>query len=136
MRTVRTARTLPSILLAAVVGCGSGLYPVEGKIVYPDGKPATDLAGGTVSFESQELRVNAIGEIDAQGTFRLTTQKQNDGVRPGTYKVGLSPPDPEDRDDEKPGRKRKVPSIRLKGPREFTVKSERNEITLTVERVK
>lgn len=128
-------RPLLSLALLTSAGCGSGMYPVEGKVVYADGKPATELAGGTVLFNSTEMRVAASGEIDSTGSFRLTTQKPNDGARPGTYKVGLSPPDPEEPDD-KPGRKRKSIAVRLKSPQEVTLKAERNQVTLTVERVK
>ena len=39
-----TARFAPAVLLLAA-GCsaGSGIYPVEGQVVYADGSPATGL---------------------------------------------------------------------------------------------
>ena len=44
------------VLLASLsaAGCGNdhATYPVHGQIVYPDGSPATDLEGYTVTFES------------------------------------------------------------------------------------
>src|SRR4029078_7599408 len=97
-----------SFVLLTCLGCGSGMYPVEGKIVYADGKPATELAGGTVTFDNPEARVSALGQIDKDGAFRLTTTKPNDGAFPGNYRVAISePPDP-DAQEDKPQKKRRT----------------------------
>ena len=125
--------------LVTLVGCGSGKYPVEGKVLFRDGKPATELAGGTVMFESKELHVSAIGEIDKDATFRLTTSVRNDGAPPGKYRVAVTPPEDEGIQDDKPGKKRRA----LLDPRfrsietsnlEATVEKKKNELTVTVER--
>lgn len=80
---------LPALLfIAALSGCGSsGPYPVEGKVVWRDGTPARELAGSHVIFDLPEKQTSARGIIQADGSFRLTTQKENDGALPGKYKV-------------------------------------------------
>ncbi len=86
-------------LVAAVTmlsaGCGgSGLAPVRGQLVYPDGKPANELVGCTVVFEATGAdgkSVGAVGEVDAEGRFELTTNKPGDGAPVGTNKVSLNP---------------------------------------------
>ena len=131
-----------AVLLAAV-GCGgSGMYPVEGKIMFTDGKPATELAGGTVMFESQaeKNRVSALGEIDKQGTFRLTTSQKNDGAPAGKYKVLVAPPEQEQKDDQ-PKIKRQLlidPSYQKLETTdlEVVIETKRNEVVLKVKRAK
>jgi hypothetical protein len=68
-------------------GCGSGIYPVEGQIVWQDGSPAKELARGFVIFDLPEKQTSARGTIQADGSFRLTTKKPDDGALPGDYKV-------------------------------------------------
>src|SRR5438067_1061279 len=67
------------LCLLGAAGCGSGLYPVRGKVTYPDGKPVTE---GMVVFESksEEARVTARGEIQSDGSFALSTHKPGDGA--------------------------------------------------------
>ena len=80
----------PLLMLALAIlpfGCGSGLYPVEGKVVWKDGSPAKELERGYVVFDLPEKQTSARGTIQADGTFRLTTNKPNDGALPGEYKV-------------------------------------------------
>src|SRR5215207_8354383 len=78
-----------------VAGCASGkrLYPVEGTVVYEDGTPATDLAGGTVSLEADEDKSNAAGEIQKDGSFRIRTPLGKDGAPAGAYRVLVQPPE-------------------------------------------
>ena len=76
-------------------GCGGGAdtpYPVRGT-VYLDGQPATELAGGTVTFNSAQLHKSASGVIEADGTYRLGSLKADDGAIPGKYQVTVSPPE-------------------------------------------
>src|SRR5438309_1556509 len=99
--TPRRPRLRPALLTAALLlvfsptGCSGGkkLYPVEGMIVYEDGKPAVELAGGTVSFESVEDRSNASGQIRPDGTFGVRTPLGQDGAPAGTYRVLVQPPE-------------------------------------------
>ena len=79
---------LVSTLLTAVCcGCGSGIYPVEGKVVWKDGTPATELAGSQVVFELEEANTSARGTVQPDATFRLTTNTPDDGALPGEHKV-------------------------------------------------
>jgi hypothetical protein len=87
---------LAALTLAGVAGCGSGKYPVEGKVLWMDGTPAKELAGSLVVFESTESPKAARGEIKEDGSFRLTTDHPDDGVAPGPYRVLVSQPDPDD----------------------------------------
>src|SRR5262245_17079827 len=78
------------IALAVVVawagiacGCGSKIpktYPVTGKVVWTGGKPVTD---GRIEFQSlSDDSLKAVGEIDQDGNFSLTT------LRDGAKRVG------------------------------------------------
>jgi hypothetical protein len=87
---------LAVLMLTALAGCGSRLRPVEGQVVFTDGKP---LPGGMVIFEqvtSSGPRVAARGDIGPDGTFRLSTYAQDDGVPEGNYRVAVAPPLPAD----------------------------------------
>ena len=101
-------RPTPLVLLAAlglVAGCGDSTitqpsvstYPVEGKILLPDGKPLTE---GEVRFlpVKPEVGREAAGKIKPDGTFTLTTYKPDDGAAEGEYNVSIdseqSVPDP------------------------------------------
>src|SRR5262245_35616364 len=73
---------------ACLAGCGGdGIYPVEGKVVLADGSPATELKGALVTFNLPEKQTSARGNIQADGTFRLTTNRPDDGALAGEYKV-------------------------------------------------
>src|SRR5882724_7471471 len=91
MNAMRLARWLCAgaiVLVCAVLsGCGGGTYPVQGKVVWKDGTPAKQLDGSHVVFEMPEKKVSARGIVQADGTFRLTTVKPDDGAYPGEYKV-------------------------------------------------
>ncbi|MBY0459628.1 MAG: hypothetical protein K2V38_20100, partial [Gemmataceae bacterium] len=63
MRFARGAALLAAVGLAGLSGCGPSMGQVEGKVVWADGSPATELAGGQVIFESQAMRITARGEI-------------------------------------------------------------------------
>lgn len=73
----------------AFLGCGSGgnsSAHVEGKVTL-DGKP---LSGGTVTFFPEGGR-SASGQIQADGTFTLSTFADRDGAIPGHHKVTVTP---------------------------------------------
>ena len=75
------------------LGCGGKQAPVKGQLKYPDGSPVTGMAGGQVIFEPEEQEggnVSAVGPIDAQGHFVLTTVKPNDGATLGKNRVAIN----------------------------------------------
>jgi hypothetical protein len=86
----RRAVAAAGLLLFGAAGCGPALYPAGGKVTYPDGKPVT---AGMVVFESkgQDRPVTARGEIQSDGSFRLSTHRPGDGVPPGKYRALVSP---------------------------------------------
>ena len=141
MDIMRSARgpAAALFLTAFVAGCGGGLQPVEGKVVWEDGSPATELAGSHVVFDLPEKQTSARGIIEADGSFRLTTSQPNDGALAGEYKVlileanrkPLGGPDPT---ELAPG----VMDSRFSDPStsdlRATVNRGPNQITLTVKR--
>jgi hypothetical protein len=125
------------LLLIGVVGCGGRrLHPVRGKVVYKEDE--TPLRGGLVVFEPVDpaAKVSASGPIQADGTFRLGTEKEGDGAPEGKYRVLVEPPRQPNRDERKPPtplihpRFRKLDTSGLEytvvpGPNEFNIKVER-----------
>ena len=90
-RCVPRARVLAAALvLLAAGGCGPRLYPVRGKVTYPDGRPVTE---GLVVFESEgaEKPVTARGDIRPDGSYQLSTFRPGDGVPPGKYRALVAP---------------------------------------------
>lgn len=88
------------ISLLPSVGCGGGrtpTYPASGKVAFADGKP---LQGGTVEFQSisppntGETRVSARGNIQPDGTFKLSTFRQDDGAIAGDHRALITQPIP------------------------------------------
>jgi hypothetical protein len=130
------------LLLVGAAGCGGPkLYPVNGKVVYPDNSPAKELAGYTVEFEAVDGKidgkgVSAVGQIQTDGTFRMTTLKPNDGALPGRHRVLIAPPIPEG-DTLNPPRiiDRRFHSYQTSGL-EAKVEEKPTEVILTVTRVK
>jgi hypothetical protein len=130
-----------AVVAATLGGCGGPrVYPVSGKIVWKDGKPATELEGALLIFDLPEKQTSAQGVVLADATFQLTTSKPNDGALPGKYKVLVterrkagSGPDPS---EMAPG----VMDIRFSDPSTSdlyaTIEEKTNDITLTVERAK
>jgi hypothetical protein len=133
---------MAAVLLSAFLGgCGGGgPYPVEGQVVWEDGSPAKELAGSHVVFDLPEKHTSARGIVQADGTFRLTTTKPNDGALAGTYKVVVietrKPLGGPDSDAIAPG----VMDVRFYDPAtsglEATVKAGTNKVTLTVGRAR
>ena len=71
-------------------GCGGQvLFPVSGKVSYKNGKP---VSAGFVIFEPVNQKMSARGEIQPDGSFQLSTHRENDGAMEGEYKVLVAPP--------------------------------------------
>jgi len=126
------------LFVTFLAGCGSGIYPVEGEVVWKDGSPAKQLQGSQVVFDLPEKQTTARGTIQADGTFRLTTNNK-DGALPGEYKVlilevGRKSLGGADSTALAPG----IMDSRYSDPSTTdlvaTVKPETNKIKLTVER--
>jgi hypothetical protein len=83
------------MLAASTMGCGRGLYPVKGQVVYKDGSDVSVLAKGHVLFspDSPEMeKISPRGEIQPDGSFEMSTYTSGDGVKPGKYRVMVTPP--------------------------------------------
>lgn len=61
-------------------------FPVQGKVVY-QGTPAANALVVFHGLDGGRRRIRADGLTEADGTFRLSTYKANDGVPPGDYAV-------------------------------------------------
>ncbi len=122
--------------LLAAIGCGdSRVVTVEGRLVWPDGSPARELAGYTVEAAVEGSKVTARGDIDKEGRFRLGTFKIGDGAEPGVLRVCVFPPPPLEGQPPPPV---KLPA-RYAQPENsgLTITAERgkrNEVTLTIAR--
>jgi hypothetical protein len=91
-----------AILTLMGTGCGGRkLYPVQGKVVFPDGSP---LKGGWVNFEpvDSSVKVSTRGRILPNGTFRMGTYGDDDGAFEGQYRVMLTAPLPPKLDERHP----------------------------------
>lgn len=78
-------------LAAGLTGCGSGLHPVEGHLVWDNDEPAKELDGSMVYFLSSEHRTTSRSLVRDGGRFELTTNRPEargaDGVPPGQHRV-------------------------------------------------
>lgn len=82
------ATLLVSMCLAA--GCNrSGVYPVEGQVNWKDGSPAKELSGSLIFFNLADKDTSAQGRIQADGSFRVTTNKPDDGALVGEHVVTI-----------------------------------------------
>jgi hypothetical protein len=71
------------VLMVLLVGCG-GKTQVTGKVTFDDGEPLTT---GEVRFESGNYL--ASGKIQPDGSYRLSSIGENDGIEKGSYKVSV-----------------------------------------------
>jgi hypothetical protein len=129
------ALLLPLITLFA--GCGSGRYPVTGRITYEDGSP---VPAGTVIAEAtiEGKLVGVQANIEKDGSFRWGGANPGDGALPGQYRVLITSPTLSDAEkalgnqpllDGKYGR---YESSEIT----FEVKAGKNELPITVSRPK
>ncbi len=71
------------LVLAVVTGCNRGNVPLRGKVTFTDdGSP---LTAGSVCFDDG-IKLSR-GTIKSDGTYRVGTEKETDGIPPGKYKV-------------------------------------------------
>jgi hypothetical protein len=92
MTTRRWWPAAPALLLAGAVGCGPRTYPATGRVVWEDGSPATEMAGGMVELRPVAGGIEgARGDIAPDGGFRLVTPPYS-GMFPGDYQALVVPP--------------------------------------------
>lgn len=76
------------VLAAAAAGCGDAVrpYPVHGRVTF-EGKPLA--GGGSIAFVplGTQPGKTAGAEIEADGTYRLTTYQPGDGSMTGEFRV-------------------------------------------------
>lgn len=104
---LRRMRFIALMVFAAALGCSRGgpplpnTVPVSGKVVFKGGdvKWLADPPS-TVEFESvDQPDLHAYGQIQDDGTFTMTTTKENSqsqGAVPGSHKVRIQPGDAEE----------------------------------------
>ena len=74
---------LPLLVLLCAVGCGGGNVPMGGTVTFSDnGEPVTV---GTVFFTTDTFE--AYGPLQSDGTYKIGSVKEADGLPPGKYKV-------------------------------------------------
>ncbi len=81
----RSCFLLLAALILLLAGCGDGIpkrYPVEGQVVFEDGTP---VKTGIVEFLSADKKYSATGNIQRDGSFRLTTLRDYDGAIAGEH---------------------------------------------------
>lgn len=108
------------------------VYPVQGKVVLANSEV---VRGGVVTFHPKDPGgAEALGEINNDGTFKLTTMSKNDGALPGQYTVSVNPYSnqtgrPVAKDAERIPRKFWAKST---SSLSFEVKSQENNFTIQV----
>src|SRR5262245_47011539 len=97
------------LVLACLAGCGEGkTAPVNGRVKLKDGSDVSVLASYSLSFEPDGGKTSAVGEVNPDGSFKLSTFGANDGAVPGKYRVAINPPP--NPDPDKPPSKSKLPA--------------------------
>ncbi len=80
--------SLLSVTLVFSQGCGSSnpkTYPIKGKVTYN----GNAVKNGSIQFTPDGEGNAATGNLGADGSYEMTTFANNDGVRPGKYKVSI-----------------------------------------------
>jgi hypothetical protein len=84
-----------------LLGCNSGgRVPIDGQVKFADDSDVSPLAGYTVTMQREGE--SSIGEIQPDGSFTMTTLRENDGVLPGTHQITVTPPTSADPDKTPP----------------------------------
>ncbi len=114
------------VVFIVLTGCNSSdLALVKGKVTL-NGKP---VPNGTVNFIPDNPGPSATGELKPDGTYALTTNKLDDGAKPGTYKVVIVAM--EDQSGKLPEEKSPLPAAIV--PLKYTSLAT-TELTATVEK--
>lgn len=127
-------------IFVGLAGCSDGMprrYPVQGKVVFPDGTP---LTRGTVEFLSLDVDppLTATGSIRPEGVFELETAGKRGGAVAGRHRVVVVGDDETGTSEERPWKISKslvhprYASFKTSGL-EVVVEPKRNSITIDVE---
>ena len=93
-RSVAKWSALVALVLAN--GCSEPkVCPVNGRVKFQDGGDVGVLAGYSITFESDAQKVSGFGEVQADGTFAISTYGADDGAVPGRHRIAITPPLPE-----------------------------------------
>ncbi|MDR1385773.1 MAG: carboxypeptidase-like regulatory domain-containing protein [Planctomycetaceae bacterium] len=68
-------------LTSGLSGCGKNIK-IKGKVTLEDGTP---VSNGTILFQGETRQ--AYGNIQEDGSYYLSSEKNGDGIPPGMYKV-------------------------------------------------
>lgn len=86
--TLRTFRLwIVALIVVVIAGCDSNprRVPVSGLVTYQD----APLRWGVIQLDPIDGGPPGLGEIQSDGTFRVTTFREFDGAIPGTYRVSF-----------------------------------------------
>lgn len=86
--TFRTFRLwIVALIVVVVAGCDSNprRVPVSGLVTYQD----APLRWGVIQLDPIDGGPPGLGEIQSDGTFRVTTFREFDGAVPGSYRVSF-----------------------------------------------
>ena len=136
-RPLRVRLLAPLVLTILAAGCGSGRYPVSGRVTYEDGTP---VEAGTVIGEAtvEGKAISVQGNIGNDGTFKWGTERAGDGATPGQYRVIVMPvplADSELAEGKQPAVDGKFGKFETSGLT-FEVKPQKNELNIKVTRPK
>jgi hypothetical protein len=139
---LRRGRVAAAVLAPALFsGCASDqppTFPVQGRVAFKDGRPMTEGVVEFVAVGGDHAGLNARGRVQPDGTFRLTTFRENDGAIAGDHRavVVWSPPPQAFADDRKQPRPPLHPRFQdyERSGQRFTVTRGDNEFLITVEK--
>jgi len=121
------------LCLLVAAGCNRNVQ-VTGKVAFPDGKP---LSTGQVVFESE--KISAMGKLSEDGSYTLGTDKENNGLPRGKYRVfitgavtyGEAPPLPTDMYGRRTSVSPLAPSIALIDRKYISAETSGLEVDIT-----
>lgn len=103
MYCLRSVCLFAMLVPLGVAGCsqGSGTVPVNGVLLFEDGKP---VSGASIRFMPvASTGREATGYTGKEGEFSLSSYRQGDGALPGDYAVVVSKGNPASQGDPAAG---------------------------------
>lgn len=90
MQWARSRAGMMAVGLALIAGCGDGkptAYPVTGTVTIGGKEPDGAIVRLWPVENDSADAARPLGYVQADGSFQLTTYKENDGAPAGRYKV-------------------------------------------------